>query len=174
MGVEGRPLTIYEGENIMAGLIIRWVLAFIFLVGGLIGTYLWMIWRQERYCIYAYALRGTGRRVQTQRAGDCINCLEPIDPNQERCVNCGTANQASHLLDWLLGTIALAALSLTMFGLLIWWPKFFWPMAIISIAAGYVRYLDGHWHGIRSIFMRGIVVFAALLAGTITWFVWLK
>lgn len=158
----------------MARLIIRWVLAIIFLVGGLVSAYFWMIWRQERYRVSVWVPIGTtGRRVVRQRTEGCINCLEPLNPNEVRCANCGTANQASHLLDWLLGTIALAVLSLTVFGLIIWWPKFFWSMAVISIAAEYVRYLDSRWRGIRSIFMRGIIGFAALLALTIIWFVWL-
>lgn len=157
----------------MAGLIIRWILAFIFLIGGLVGTYLWMVWRQERFRVWVWRLAGARRGGVRQRVGDCINCLQPLDPNEVRCANCGTANQAPHLLDWLLGTIALAALSITLFGLLVWWPKFFWPMVVISIAAAYLRHLDMRWHGISSLFMRGIIGFAALLALIIIWFVWL-
>jgi len=138
---------------------IQWILAILLCVGCWIAGYFWQVWRRNRY-----------------QANCCINCLQPLNATQVRCVNCQTANAASHLIDWITGLIAWITGGLTLFGVLIWWPKFFWPFAVVLIVAIYLRYLNRQYfrsrRGIGSLLCRGIIGFSALTALIIVWLVW--
>lgn len=142
-------------------LLFRWLIALIIAMGGI---YLAIRWQYPRLAEY--------------EPNTCIKCGQFLDPDEERCLDCGTATQASLKLD--VGAIIamLSSVAMLLAGLIVGWKAMWTLMGLLCLTALLLFYYNRkeislrRGLGLGNILRAGYKAVAVLVAIYVVWLVW--
>lgn len=158
LGILLTILAIIRPEILM---VVRWIMS-----TALVAATITFVFRWQR------------RRLQALEPDTCIKCGQLLDPNEDQCLNCGVAIQASLKLD--VGAIIamLSTVAMLLAGLIVGWKAMWTLMGLLCLTFLLLFYYNRkdvslrYGMGLGNILQAGYKAAAALAAGYAVWLVW--